>query len=80
MARCNIPEPYELYDSYCAEQEKITAKLPVCIKCHLPIDGDYAYNDGDGYMCEDCWDKHVREEYQYDVDNLIDEGEVWETW
>ena len=49
-----IPEPYELYDRYCAEQERNRKHLPVCMECDNPIEDDYAWEYNDEMLCYDC--------------------------
>lgn len=55
-----LPEPYELWDSYCNEQEKKAEKLPVCVMCGETIYDDHLIDlDGDLYH-EDCFLKDCR--------------------
>lgn len=55
-----IPEPYELWDSYCDEQEKEAEKLPICEECGERIYDDYLIDlDGDCFH-EECFMKRYR--------------------
>lgn len=48
-----IPEPYELYDRYSAEQERALQKRPICCKCREHIQDDVYEIEGE-YYCDDC--------------------------
>lgn len=63
-----LPEPYELYDSYCDKLAKEEEKLPVCEMCGNRIYDDYLIDlDGDLYH-EDCFLRDCRKP----TENYID--------
>ena len=53
----------DMYDAFCwheAEQERQTAKLPLCSECGEPITEDYCFYINDEYICEDCMECYYR--------------------
>ena len=54
----NIPEPHQLWDAHCAEQERQAARLPICGECEKPITTEMCFRWGDELICENCMDGH----------------------
>lgn len=46
-------DPARDWDSYCACQDLLHSMYPRCIECDETID-EYAFDFGDGPMCEEC--------------------------
>ena len=55
-----------------ADAEEWLNQLPVCGKCGKSIQDDYGYIYGGELLCQDCWDKLVKEEIRVDMDDLIE--------
>lgn len=47
-------DPARDYDRYCAEQEQLAERLPVCEGCGERIYDDYYWQFGDEVFCENC--------------------------
>lgn len=52
--------PYQSFDSYENEQERLEKQLPVCADCGEPIREDYAYCINGEWYCEQCMDSYKR--------------------
>ena len=53
-------DPVADYDAYCRNQDYLHGMLPRCIECDETIDDDYAFDLGDGPMCEECMIRKYR--------------------
>ena len=54
-------DPHADYDRYCAEQDKLVARLPVCEDCERHIEDFSAYYINGVWICEDCMESYRRE-------------------
>lgn len=70
-----IPDNYSRYELLEAKKAAWIAKRPVCSVCGEKIEDDFAFDDGNGLMCPECWDKRVNDEYLVDVDEYMDSHE-----
>lgn len=61
-----IPDNFDLFASYDAEQEAVLRKMPYCCRCKEHIQQEEAVKFNDRWYCEDCeselWDE-IRQEY-----------------
>lgn len=56
-----IPDAYDLWEQYDAEQERKLNRLPKCVECGEPIqqsDAVYVFN---GWICDGCLEELRRE-------------------
>lgn len=65
----NIPDNYDRWKQYDAEQQAKLEKLPVCSDCQEPIQEEYCYEVGKEVLCEDC----MNDRYQVTTDWFIDD-------
>lgn len=58
MRKMRLPsytdDPVRDWDAYCECQDLLHEMLPRCIECDAHIEDDYAFDVGDGPMCEEC--------------------------
>lgn len=63
----------ESWDEYCYRQEKMLNSLPRCCWCGEPIQDEYMYDFGDGYVCENCKEEHLKD-IRKNVDDYLEEA------
>lgn len=57
----NVPDNYDRFEQYEAEQERKLARLPKCDKCGEPIQQERAVYYNDQWICEYCEEDFWRE-------------------
>lgn len=55
-----VPDNYDLYKQYAADQERELQKLPKCSVCGEPIQDDYCYVVNDEPVCDACMNRDFR--------------------
>lgn len=55
-----LPEPHELYDRHCAEQERLAKSRPICGCCENPILDDMCFEINGEYICEHCINEYYK--------------------
>lgn len=55
--------PIRDWDSYCEEQERELAMLPICSQCGEPITDEYCYRINDELICDEC----MREQFMVET-------------
>ena len=65
----NIPDNYDRWKQYDAEQQAKLEKLPVCSECQEPIQEEYCYEVGKEVLCEEC----MNDRYQVTTDWFTDD-------
>lgn len=70
MSMC-IPDNYDIYCAYEAEQERQMERLPVCCHCDNPITADFLFKIEGDLWCEEC----MLDEFRKPVDDFIEQGE-----
>lgn len=66
----------ESWEEHCAKEERWLKTRPVCVSCGEPIQDEYMYDFGDGWICENCKDEFVKDARK-DVEDYIDEQRGW---
>lgn len=69
MRDIDIPDNYDLFRRYEEAQEAKLMMRPICICCGNHIQDDFAYDFGDGSVCDDCVLDYIKENYSYDIDD-----------
>lgn len=64
----NIPDNYDRWKQYDAEQQAELDKLPICDICEQPIQDYYCFEINNALMCEDC----MCDLYRVNTDDFID--------
>lgn len=54
-------DPVADWDSYCAEQEELLKKAPICSECDQHIPDEYAYYINGEWICCECMSQYRRE-------------------
>lgn len=62
----SIPDNYDLWKLYDAEQCKLSDPLPVCDFCNNEIQDDHYYDICDEIVCEECLDRYFKKEVYSD--------------
>ena len=55
-----IPDNYDAFSAYDAEQQRQLARYPVCEFCDKTIQDDYFYIINDESICEECLCREFR--------------------
>lgn len=55
-----VPDNYDAFDAWDAEQSKRAAMYPVCEYCSRAIQDDYFFVINDESICEECLNQHFR--------------------
>jgi formylmethanofuran dehydrogenase subunit E len=63
-----IPDNYDAFCQYDAEQQAALKRLPVCSECGERIQDEYCYEVNDEFICEQC----MEDNHQKRVENLIE--------
>ena len=55
-----VPDNYDMFVEYQAEQDRKLSKLPECSVCFEPIQDEHCYLINDELICPDCMDDNYR--------------------
>ena len=67
-------DPLYDFDRWDARREEWLKTRPVCDECGEPIQEEYGYSFEGQLLCEDCFQKLVKNEFRVNIESLI-EGE-----
>jgi formylmethanofuran dehydrogenase subunit E len=60
----NIPDNYDRWKQYDAEQQEQLDKLPKCEHCEEPIQSNYYFEIEGAIICEDCLNDNFRKDVE----------------
>lgn len=55
-----LPEPHELWDAHCREQDYLHGMLPMCDECGERVEDEFCYDFNGTIICEECLNHNYR--------------------
>lgn len=68
-----IPDYNDLFDEYEADQERRLRKYPRCERCKERIVDEEFYNIDGTFICEDCLDDYLSENFKVKTDDYMED-------